>query len=188
MEYLSVHMKSVHNESDHERIERLSQTFKSVTFKEDNEEIWKVQPKSFDCVECGEIFSSREEQTIHNKNHHINSLVNKEDDNDNVCDLCDKVLPNKTQKSNHMIFQHTVNSDILQCDYCDYICSDLMKLCKHISSEHSELFPKREIMDNKCDMCYVEFATKDEVTTHMRKKTQPWKLLWKNGWRHFRRV
>ena len=55
----------------------------------------------------------------------------------------------------------------------DCISSDLLKLCKHISSEHSYLFPKRDGMENKCDMCYIELFTNKEVTAHMQEKNSP---------------
>ena len=166
-------MKLTHGESDHERIERLVQTFKTVTFKECKVENSLVQFKSYDCTECGNIFSTSEEQKSHYQYCNDNSVVSKEDDTDIVCELCDKVLPNKRQKSNHMLFQHTVTADRLKCDYCGYVCSELMKLCKHISSKHSELFPSKNKTDIKCDMCYIEYDTKEEVIYHMKEKHSP---------------
>ena len=109
----------------------------------------------------------------HSINYHVNSDDSEEENSENICDLCDKVLPNKTQKSNHMLFQHTVRQDRLKCDYCGFMCPKLMNLCKHISKEHSEMFPKRENMENKCDMCYLQFESKEEVTRHMTKKHSP---------------
>ena len=58
IEYLNVHMRSNHHESDHERIERLTQTFRSMTVEESSEEKKQVKFTSYDCSECGLIFTN----------------------------------------------------------------------------------------------------------------------------------
>ena len=158
MEYLNTHMKAVHGESDHERLERITQILKSDENKKTNEKTSKV------------TFS---EENNHNIKDHVISDNSEEDIDDNICELCDKVLPNKTQKSNHMLFQHTVRKDRLKCDYCGFMCTELMNLCKHISKEHSEKFAKKEMLENKCDMCYLQFDDKEKVTSHMSKMHSP---------------
>ena len=158
-EYMNTHMKLVHGESDHERLERLTQTLKS----DENKNLIKSTSKV--------TFS--EDMHTHDIKYHVNSDDSEDDNNENTCDLCDKVLPNRTPKSNHMLFQHTVRKERLKCDYCGYLCSELMKLCKHISTEHSEMFPKREDLENKCDMCYLQFDSKKKVTSHMTEKHSP---------------
>ena len=95
-----------------------------------------------------------EDKDTHNIKYHVNNDDSDEESYNHICDFCDKVLPNSTQKTNHMLFQHTVRQDRLKCVYCGYICSQLMQLCKHISTEHSEMFQKRGLTENKCDMCY----------------------------------
>ena len=158
MEYLNTHMKAVHDESDHERLERITQILKS----DENKKLMKNTSKV--------TFS---EENNHNIKYHVISDDSEEDIDDNICELCDKVLPNKTQKSNHMLFQHTVRKDRLKCDYCGFMCTELMNLCKHISKEHSEKFAKKEILENKCDMCYLQFDDKEKVTSHMSKMHSP---------------
>ena len=59
MDILRVHMKSVHQESDHNRLERLLKTFEPVQSKD------LSNIKSLDCTECGIIFSSTEDQKSH---------------------------------------------------------------------------------------------------------------------------
>ena len=48
-----------------------------------------------------------------------------------------------------------------------------MQLCKHSSTEHSEMFPKRGSIENKCDMCYKQFNSKEETTHHMSERHSP---------------
>ena len=108
-EYMNTHMKLVHGESDHERLERLTQTLKSDA----NKNLIKSTSKV--------TFS--EDMHTHDIKYHVNSDDSEDDNNENICDLCDNVLPNRTQKSNHMLFQHTVRKERLKCDYCGYMCS-----------------------------------------------------------------
>ena len=53
------------------------------------------------------------------------------------------------------------------------MCNELMKLCTHISNEHSEMFPKRDKMDRKCDVCYLQLESKDKVISHMKENHSP---------------
>ena len=71
LEVLNVHMKMVHQESDHSRIERLAQTIGSaLTQDSSTQNIIKVQ-QLYDCSECGIIFKTSEEQNEHNNNNHV---------------------------------------------------------------------------------------------------------------------
>ena len=63
-EVLEVHMKKVHLESDHNRLERLSKTFEPVKRTK------AIKVCSYDCTECGILFSSLEEQRCHIENYH----------------------------------------------------------------------------------------------------------------------
>ena len=64
MEVLGVHMKKVHLESDHNRIDRLFNTFEPMQIKGSG------NFSSFDCTECGILFSSIEDQRSHNEKQH----------------------------------------------------------------------------------------------------------------------
>ena len=164
MEYMNTHMKTVHGESDHERIDRLFKTVTSVRTREPIKEVTFIEDKEVTFIE---------DKNTHYVRYHINSYDSEENTSDNICDLCDKVLPNKTQKSNHMLFQHTISNSRLKCDYCEYWCSELMELCKHISTEHEEMFPKKDAMENKCDMCYTQFSSKEKFLIHMKEMHSP---------------
>ena len=77
MDLLRVHMTNRHQETDHDRILRLSLTVKSQQKSEPNKEINKELNKLFCCSDsdCGLIFQSYEEQKSHNgKNHQLNKL------------------------------------------------------------------------------------------------------------------
>ena len=130
-------MTKAHNESDHDRIERLYKTFSShpSSVKEDNKSEEKM---------------------------------------DNVCELCEKILPNKVQKNNHKLFQHTVKADKINCEFCNKICDGLMNLCSHISSSHAELFPKKPDRGNCCDMCFARFESSEELNKHMLERHSPY--------------
>ena len=88
-----------------------------------------------------------------------------------VCELCEKVFPNRVQKSNHKLLVHTVRAEILKCDYCSEEFEGLKNLCKHISHAHSELFPKRR--GNQCYICSKIFSTIEETTNHMDESHSP---------------
>ena len=72
MEELNKHMEFVHQETPHERIERLTRTFQSMVNQ--TPESITIQstdnPKLFDCSECGLIFSTNNEQRIHDEKYH----------------------------------------------------------------------------------------------------------------------
>ena len=114
---LNTHMHKVHQESDNDRMIRLQKTFQSAL---ENEKLEKCStiPKVTDQGKTEVKANTASEQ----------------------CELCDKIFPNRVQKSNHKLLVHTVRDERLQCDYCDDIHYGLMNLCKHISSKHNHLF------------------------------------------------
>ena len=62
-----MHMKNVHSENDHERIERVTDTVKSALKQELIKNNTKLNIPSFDCSECGLIFKNHQEQSTHNQ-------------------------------------------------------------------------------------------------------------------------
>ena len=137
--------------------------------------------KSPDCNICMKKFAKLELFNNHMR------IVHKESDNDRtnrltatikenqlvkiVCELCEKVFPNRVEKSNHKLFVHTVRAEILQCDYCIEKFDGLKRLCKHIGNSHSELFPKRR--GNQCYICSKIFGSIEETTNHMDESHSP---------------
>ena len=87
-----------------------------------------------------------------------------------VCELCDKVFPNRVQKSNHKLLVHTVREEEIQCDFCSEQCIGLKEICRHISNKHSELFPKISADENTCTICYQKCADSEDVTKHTNEK------------------
>ena len=105
MEILNLHMKNIHLESDHERLDRVTDTVKSSLNEESlqrstskKEQDSHVKSQIFDCSEFGKIFPTREDMNIHNKKFHDEKVFCHEETSGNVCDLCDKVFANITQK------------------------------------------------------------------------------------------
>ena len=82
MEYMNTHRKNVHNKTDHERIERVTQTLISVA--------------NINQVKENHIVTFSDNRNTHNIKYQVNSDDSEEESNSNMCDLCDKVLPNKT--------------------------------------------------------------------------------------------
>ena len=74
MELLSIHMKNVHGETDHNRISRLTQTFTSESKRESEKGENFVQHKIPDCSECGIVFGTSDEMKTHNVKHHTSKL------------------------------------------------------------------------------------------------------------------
>ena len=68
MEHLNLHMQNTHNESDHDRIIRLTETYQAKV-----ESTPVHNKKSFDCSECGEIDQNSDELKNHNEQIHIKS-------------------------------------------------------------------------------------------------------------------
>ena len=73
MEELNNHMKHVHQESDYDRIVRVTETVKSVqqSIKVNNDQMIK----SFDCTECGLLFKTSDDQKSHNQKEHASGLI-----------------------------------------------------------------------------------------------------------------
>ena len=172
---LNIHMLNVHQESPHDRITRVTDTVKNALYQESIKRNTDKNVKSFDCTECGELFENNQEQTIHNQKVHASGLIpnimvdKKQDLNKQiVCDLCDKVFPNRVQKSNHTLLVHTVREEKIKCDFCSEAYIGLKEICKHISHKHSELFPKRN--KNECTMCNTKFDNKEDLNNHIDKK------------------
>ena len=67
METLRMHMKTVHNESEDEKILRVAQTVESALKKKVS---FEANSTSLDCTECGLCFATKEAHTSHfNENH-----------------------------------------------------------------------------------------------------------------------
>ena len=150
-----MHTKNVHSENDHEIIERVTDTVKSALKQELIKNNTELNIPSFDCSECGMIFKNNQEQSTHNQKVHSSGLVpNVLVDNKPevkiqiVCELCDKVFPNRVQKYNHKLLVHTVREEEIKCDFCSEMCVGLKKICKHIANTHSELFTKKSVSEN----------------------------------------
>ena len=71
MEQLNIHMKNIHQESDHERIYRVTETVKSALAQES----LNGNEKVYDCSECGLIFNTSDEQNNHNQKDHASGLI-----------------------------------------------------------------------------------------------------------------
>ena len=160
MELLSIHMQSVHNESDNNRMTRIAGTVEKSLHGTESLKI-----TSWDCTECGLIFLNREEQIDHyNKQHKRIDIV---------CELCDKVFINRVEKSSHKMFVHKVSTETLKCEYCGEACEGLNEICKHITAKHGDLFPKKPDRSNMCDICFKRFSDANEVAKHMKESHSP---------------
>ena len=177
-------MKSVHKESDHERMERLTQTFKSVKFEEDNKEISKVQFKSYVCTECGEMFTSGEEQKLPEQKHHFNNIVHIKTLNK------DRRTPNElgeeTQVVDHKVEE--VNKEVLTMDEIIELTKlhkDEMEpsqeeinwmLMTEIRNDRkilaSQYFPSQSNykIEETCDICNICFYSQGNIKNHMFKE------------------
>ena len=95
MEFLNIHMKKVHNESENDRINRLTQAIQ-------NDADSKQGRKIFDCSECGIIFGTSQEQQSHTKQQQTNkvnpNIVIKSEPIDLVED--ERSYPNTKNKPN----------------------------------------------------------------------------------------
>ena len=69
MQDLNKHMAVMHKESDHMRIERLTQTFEADMKK--TSVISKNYDKLYDCSECGDLFVTWDQLNKHIERHHI---------------------------------------------------------------------------------------------------------------------
>ena len=145
-ELLNNHMQKAHQETDNDRMIRLAETFSSSMENRQSEKLC-ITPQVTD--------------------------QGKQNVQAYICELCDKIFPNRVQKSNHKLLVHTVRDERLPCDYCDEIHNGLKNLCKHISLKHSQLFAKRSNQDDQCYICYRKLASAEEMTTHMEESHSP---------------
>ena len=70
MEQLNLHMKNLHQESDSDRLERLTDTFKSTLIQESKKTNCGQDLNSYSCTECGLLFVTVWELNSHNKKRH----------------------------------------------------------------------------------------------------------------------
>ena len=140
-------MQKVHNESDNDRMTRLTEIIQSSLESERQEKV-------------SIVFQPTEEKKPQKK-----AVI--------VCELCDKVFPNRVQKYNHKFLVHTVRDEDLSCDYCDETYKGLKELCKHISSKHGHLFSKRHDQGNQCYICKMKFTNKEDSSKHMDESHSP---------------
>ena len=67
METLRIHMKNVHNESEHEKLDRVQHTVESA-FRKDT--IANATKTSLDCTECGLLFATDDAHRSHMEKNH----------------------------------------------------------------------------------------------------------------------
>ena len=70
MQDLNNHMATIHQETDHMRIERLTRTFQSMVNQASESSKIQQYNKSYDCTECGVVFVTSDLIDKHNKEHH----------------------------------------------------------------------------------------------------------------------
>ena len=139
----------------------------------------------FDNFECLRVHMTKtHNESEHSKMERLNTTFSSqissvkvdkktEEQMDNVCELCEKILPNKVQKNNHKLFQHTVRADKIKCEFCNKIFDGLMNLCSQISLSHAELFPNKPDRGICCDMCFARFESSEELNKHMLERHSP---------------
>ena len=67
-------MKNFHEETDHNRLDRLTETFTLALKSEPKKMENGVQNKILDCSQCGKIFGTIDEFDTHNRKHHTPNL------------------------------------------------------------------------------------------------------------------
>ena len=79
---LDVHMKIVHQETDHTRIERrmvmANNAIKQGSKYYQQDQTYQMSPgiiKIYNCTECGLLFSTSGEQLIHEEKHHVSEKI-----------------------------------------------------------------------------------------------------------------
>ena len=96
MEFLNIHMKQAHAESDDMRIIRPTQMFEEAVSKPKNSS--ENESKIFDCGKCGLLFPTFEAQEIHNTEKHKDDVK--------YCDNCETVFEDKQLLTKHMEEHH----------------------------------------------------------------------------------
>ena len=127
------------------------------------------------CTFCEKLFTYNEGMKRHIEiKHSIHEGGEKTEENIViVCELCDKVFPNRVQKSNNKLLVHTVREEEIKCDFCSDVCIGLKEICRHISYKHGELFPKKHDNLDECNICYTKFESKDQMNSHKNEKHSP---------------
>ena len=134
MEQLNVHLKNIHQESDSDRIDRLTDTFKSALVEESIKSASVKNMISYSCTECGLLFENGEQLNCHNQEHHACGIIqepisasnsakkteiidkpNTKEKSKIICELWDKIFLNRNQKSSHKLLVHTVKTEYIKC-------------------------------------------------------------------------
>ena len=175
MEYLGNHLKNIHSESDHSKIERLTETIKTTL---EHEKL--VNQKIFDCSECGKIFPTNDEQRSHIEKLHTSATVkpkaevpDKESLTKNTADL-KKMLEAISREALtyeedvfEKDFKEILNSNktddepdnmlSYKCNQCQFKASSKSCLKIHVTFVHEDIF-------YKCDNCPM--VTRTELALH----------------------
>lgn len=115
--------------------------------------------RSFKCIECNKLYSSKLILSRHVKLKHNNFESEKY-----YCDICNKELGSKGSLSNHMINIHSEmrKSD---CPICGKTYKSQNGVKLHIQSVHKNERP------HCCEICNKAFHTKKILEKHMRTHT-----------------
>jgi uncharacterized Zn-finger protein len=103
-----------------------------------------------------------------------------DDDNKNeVCDQCGKrfLLPSELRK--HM-FTHT-NQFLYNCEHCNEGLNYPHLLRQHLVTKHSEIHLAEKPFVCR-DVCFMNFATEEELTAHMKKHEENRKCKYCGKW------
>ena len=161
-EVFNNHMKHVHLETDDMRIRRLEKTIKSFLEQEATTKkiISENKLKSLDCSECGIIFDTDGQYTLHHEEHHKIKQFK--------CDECDSMFMTSQGVEYHMKKLHVKGTDDkYKCDKCTEAFSKKYMLVRHRLKDHVEKTVNQisEVVE-LCDICNRSFTSSKEKINH----------------------
>ena len=116
--------------------------------------------KIFECVKCHEDFSSEKQFLAHNDSNHGGFAAKK-------CDICESIVSNPKDLSQHMKQKHTSKEKRVLCEMCNRHFYDNSHLNSHINRVH------HEIKKFQCNFCGKADKTKTEHNRHIKNKHMP---------------
>ena len=115
----------------------------------------KLRP--FKCEKCPSEFSQKSSLRKHFRNYHGENAGKI-----HQCKECHKVLSTPDKVRRHHREVHEMKDKKVECDMCDYKCTQKGYLKKHKEVVH---FKTKKA---KCEICYKEFTQKYQLQRHMK--------------------
>ena len=162
-EHLKKHIHTVHEGHKDYKCESCGKSFSDKSNLKKHIHTVHEGHKDYKCESCGKSFT----KAVSLKKHIESCLRKKKEQTEEeinlFCDICNLKFANKPSYAGHIRRKHSKRPKHFICDICGWKqeTGDITTFKRHVANHNK---------DQTCDLCDFKYATKSDLTHHMRNK------------------